>query len=145
MKPTLVVRHPLGSAMYRRRAVRRMGWKIGIVGALYVVIIAGAMSSNRVSMCSESKYEITRSQIKEYADSAFLLWIQNHPTATCPRWLGDLNEYTNRKGKDITDSWGRDLIMVCGDALPHTPGHFGVWSRGEDGLTDTSDDLRSWE
>jgi hypothetical protein len=37
-----------------------------------------------------------------------------------------------------------EFRMPCGDALPERARGIAVWSRGEDGINGTDDDIRSW-
>ena len=56
----------------------------------------------------------------------------------------ELNEYMN--SKDTKDTWGREIIMLCGDNLPPgIKGGFGVMSLGSDGQQNTPYDIKSWD
>ena len=139
----LVVRHPLGSSEQRRNNALKavVGiWGLAVIGSFAVAVL---LPRHRMTHCYETKFDIARLAVREYADSAYPMWAKDHPGATCPRSLGELNEYTNRKGLDISDPWGRDLIMLCGDRSVSGP--ISVFSLGADARPNTDDDIRSWE
>lgn len=139
-------------AAARRRRRRQRGMtilEIMIVLAIIALVMGFLIGPKVIRMFGESKSDLTKLQVKEYADSAYLMWQKNNPGKACPASLADLNQYTNRKSKDgkpdIADSWGNDMIMMCGQNLP--PGAMGiaVMSVGEDGKPNTGDDIKSWE
>jgi hypothetical protein len=135
------------SPMLRREVPVRSPTAARIFVAWLVVfgLIAAAMTTRPrvMKIFSESKVDLTRMAVMDYADSAFMMWRHNHRHQPCPSTLGELNEYTNRKLKngrpDISDAWGYDMRMSCDER------GIRVWSLGEDGRYGTSDDVRSWD
>lgn len=106
-------------------------------------LAAGLGKQERRACHYRGKVDDAKIDINEYVNAAFPRWVANHPDQVCPRGLADLNQYTNRRGSDISDAWGRDMIILdCGDAVP---GHIRVFSLGEDGEPNTPDDIKSWE
>jgi hypothetical protein len=147
------IRYPFGSGQRRRKIVRTL-WNAVAISFAITVGLAGLADlrgySSRVTHCYDSKSDITRLQVNEYADSAYVLWARANPGRRCPDALGDLNEFTNRKGvragrPDITDSWGNPMLMLCGEKLLPGADGIAVTSAGEDGRLGTPDDIRSWE
>jgi prepilin-type N-terminal cleavage/methylation domain-containing protein len=133
----------------RRRQGGMTILEIMIVLAIIALVMGFLIGPKIMKMFGDSKVDITRMQVKEYADSAYLMWQKNHQGSSCPASLGDLNEYTNRKTKDgkpdIADAWGVDMTMLCGQNLPPGARGLAVFSNGEDGKPNTSDDIKSWE
>lgn len=91
-------------------------------------------------MCSETREDIARSTIIKYAFDALPEWQRAHPETTCPRGLGELNEWMNNK--DIRDPWGRDYRFICTLSSQHGRGIV-VWSAGPDQRFGNSDDIAS--
>lgn len=134
----------------RRRRQRGMTiLEIMIVLAIIALVMGFLIGPKVMKMFADSKSDLTRMAVKDYADSAYMMWQRNNQGKSCPQSLGELNEYTNRKPKDgkpdISDSWGNDLIMMCGQNLPPGVRGIAVQSIGEDGKANTSDDIKSWE
>ena len=124
--------------------------EIMIVLAIIALVMGFLIGPKVMRMFGESKVDIAKLQVKEYADSAYLMWQKNNPSKACPASLAELNEYTNRKsskdGKpDIADSWGNDMVMMCGANLPPGARGIAVYSMGEDAKPNTPDDIKSWE
>jgi len=140
---------PTRVARKRRRQGGMTILEIMIVLAIIALVMGFLIGPKVMKMFGESKVDLTKLQVKEYADSAYLMWQKNNPSKACPASLGDLNEYTNRKMKDgkpdISDSWGNDMVMMCGQNLPPGARGLAVYSVGEDGKPNTSDDIKSWE
>ena len=113
---------------------------LGVV-VMFSAIVSVVWPTRRIKVCSfESTVDITRMTIKDYTESAFVMWQRNNEDRVCPRDLAELNEYTNRQRTHvITDAWGSDLRMSCNSR------GLRVWSLGEDGRPETADDVRSWE
>jgi hypothetical protein len=86
---------------------------------------------------AESKSDIAKATVKKYAFEAYPSWRAQHPNLVCPARLVALNEYMNNK--DIKDPWGGTYGFSCDDS------GIRVWSRGEDGVSGTGDDIRSDE
>lgn len=134
------VRFPFGSAATARRGAACVS--LAIVASVIVVECLSGLFDVPMSHCSESKEDTTRLMVMEYVDEAYPLW-QHKSGHKCPRSLGDLNEYTNRKTAqtakdgvaDTNDAWGRRMWLRC-------DGHqLEVRSAGEDGVFDTEDDV----
>jgi hypothetical protein len=84
--------------------------------------------------------EHTRWIIKDYTESAFAMWKRNNRDRDCPDNLRELNEYmSDGRIDNVADAWGYGLGVSC-DA-----NGLRVWSIGEDGRANTSDDIRSWD
>jgi general secretion pathway protein G len=137
----------------KRRRNKQRGMtilEIMIVLAIIALVMGFLIGPKVMKMFGESKVDIAKLQVKEYADSAYLLWQKNNPSKACPASLAELNEYTNRgtskDGKpNIADSWGNDMVMLCGQSLPPGARGLAVFSMGEDGKPNTTDDIKSWE
>jgi prepilin-type N-terminal cleavage/methylation domain-containing protein len=137
----------------RRKRNKQRGMtilEIMIVLAIIALVMGFLIGPKVMRMFGESKVDIAKLQVKEYADSAYLMWQKNNPSKACPASLAELNEYTNRKsakdGKpDIADSWGNDMVMLCGANLPPGARGIAVYSVGEDAKPGTADDIKSWE
>jgi hypothetical protein len=124
------------------------------VEALLSTLLAGLVLAGMTSMAHSacpmshcrgsgtSRVDIAKLTLKKYADEAFPQWTRYHG-GRCPPDLQALNEYMHNK--DIRDPWDEDYRMRCGDGLPEGARGIAVWSRGEDGLDGTNDDIRSWE
>jgi hypothetical protein len=136
IRSELVVRHPPGSSPRRRERATVL---VGAVVWAATAFVVFAARSPRMVHHGETKAEIARQQVREYASSAFLMWVKDHPDQECPDRLVELNEYTNRGAGNIADAWGRAIRMACGGGVLR------VWSVGEDGEPGTADDIRSWE
>jgi hypothetical protein len=123
--------HP---AVIVRWKSRRWAW-VAILGALVaigagVIVVFVAMPCR----CEDSQKELVR----KLAFEGFPQWAEQHPGAPCPDSLDEVAAELGRR--DARDAWGRELILVCGDA-----GGIGVASPGPDGIPFTKDDIQSWE
>jgi hypothetical protein len=115
--------------------------EIMIVLAIIALVMGLLVGPRVMKLFGESKIDITKLKLSQYANEAFPTWSTSHPDKACPEKLIDLNEYMN--SKDANDAWGRPLKLTC--PPPAGARGIGVSSSGEDGKDGTPDDLKSWE
>jgi len=102
----------------------------------------GPPPGDPVQELAAAKAATVQNRLRQLAHEAFPMWQVHHPGKACPGSLADLADLMNRGG--MTDPWGHDLIMVCGDGAPPAAHGFGVLSVGPDGTQGTPDDIHSW-
>jgi general secretion pathway protein G len=117
--------------------------EIMIVLAIIALVMGLLVGPKVMKLFGQSKVDLTKIKLNQYANEAFPQWSTTHPDKACPDNLSDLNAEMN--SKDTNDSWGRPIKMYCGPNLPPGVKGLGVMSAGEDGKEGTSDDLKSWE
>lgn len=138
------LRSRLHRSLRARRAQRGMTLlEIMIVLAILALVMGLLVGPKVMAAFGSSKVKTTKIKLTQYANEAYPQWSANHPDKACPDKLADLNE--NMNSKDINDSWGRPIKMVCGANLPPGVKGLGVMSMGEDGKEGTEDDLKSWD
>ena len=126
----------------RRVAQRGMTLlEIMIVLAIIALVMGLLVGPRVMKLFGQSKVDITKLKLNQYANEAFPSWSTNHPDKACPEKLTDLNEYMN--SNDANDAWGRPLKLMC--PPPAGAKGIGVSSMGEDGKEGSPDDLKSWE
>jgi general secretion pathway protein G len=131
-------------ARHLRRAHRGMTLlEIMIVLAILALVMGLVVGPAVMKQFADSKEKTTALKVKKYAFDAYPSWSMAHPDKACPDALEQLNEYMN--GKDVNDSWGHPLHMMCGANLPAGAKGLAIVSDGEDGKPGTSDDVKSWE
>ena len=113
-----------------------------IIGTILGVLVGPRI----VQMFSGSKVELTKTMVKLAAHQAYSQWSIKNPTEQCPKSLSDIQQYMNNPQKELKDSWGNLLVMLCGDQAPQGAGTpFAIYSLGPDGKQGTDDDIKSWE
>jgi prepilin-type N-terminal cleavage/methylation domain-containing protein len=119
--------------------------EIMIVLAIIALVMGFLVGPKVLESFRESKVEVARSVIKQFAYEAFPRWSAANPTSACPTQLDELTKWMNKQ--DIKDPWGADLQMLCGENLPEPArkAGIGVVSNGPDGKPNTEDDIRSWD
>ena len=87
----------------------------------------------------ESKVDIAKLRMQQYANEAYPLWSREHPREECPASVRDLDRYMKRYMDKAAreDPWGREYRFTCGG------GRLYVVSLGEDGKASTADDIWS--
>jgi general secretion pathway protein G len=115
--------------------------EIMIVLAIIALVMGLLVGPRVMKLFGQSKVDITKLKLNQYANEAFPSWSTNHPDKACPEKLSDLNEYMNNN--DANDAWGRPMKLLC-PPPPGVKGGLGVTSMGEDGKEGTPDDLKSW-
>ena len=115
--------------------------EIMIVLAIIALVMGLLVGPRVMKLFGQSKVDITKLKLNQYANEAFPSWSTNHPDKACPEKLVDLNEYMNNN--DANDAWGRPIKLLC--PPPAGAKGIGVTSMGEDGKEGTPDDLKSWE
>jgi prepilin-type N-terminal cleavage/methylation domain-containing protein len=118
--------------------------EIMIVLAIIALVMGFLVGPKLFKFLSSAEKNTTQLQLHEYADSAYLAWKQENRTKPCPASLSELNVYTNKKGTDIKDQWGTDMVLQC-PAPPGAGTGIGVSSAGPDQKMGTEDDLHSWD
>jgi prepilin-type N-terminal cleavage/methylation domain-containing protein len=119
--------------------------EIMIVLAILALVMGFLVGPRIYRAFQESKEEVQKAIIKKYVYEGYLDWARKNPTKACP---GSLQEVSEEMGRpDSKDSWGRELMMFCGDSLPPGAANagFAVMSLGPDGQANTKDDIKSWE
>lgn len=77
--------------------------------------------------------KITRDGDAVYLDAAKKIALFNRKTKS---------PYIKGTSADLTDAWGNALLFQCPGT--HNPAAFDLWSRGQDGNSDTDDDITNW-
>jgi general secretion pathway protein G len=141
----LTLRNRLRRSLVRgARAQRGMTLlEIMIVLAILALVMGLLVGPKVMAAFGSSKIKTTKIKLQQYANEAYPQWSANHPDKACPEKLSDLNE--NMNSKDINDSWGRPIKLLCGANMPAGVKGLGVVSGGEDLKDGTEDDLKSWE
>jgi len=116
--------------------------EIMIVLAIIALVMGLLVGPRVMKLFGQSKVDITKIKLNQYANEAFPSWQTSHPDKACPEKLSDLNEYMN--SSDANDAWGRPLKLLCPPPAG-AKGGLGVTSMGEDGKEGTPDDLKSWD
>jgi prepilin-type N-terminal cleavage/methylation domain-containing protein len=117
--------------------------EIMIVLAILALVMGLLVGPKVMKLFGESKVEIAKMTVHQFAEDAFPMWGRTHQDKACPDKLEDLSEYMNKK--DTKDPWGNAYKFFCGQNLPAGAKGFAVMSSGEDGKEGTSDDVKSWE
>jgi hypothetical protein len=118
-----------------------VGWPLFPAACVIVTnLVLLAVPPKRCCGFSETSEQSARSTVIKYAFEALPEWQRTHPEATCPRRLGELNEWMNNK--DIRDPWGRDYRFICTLSSQHGRSIV-VWSAGPDRRFGNSDDIAS--
>jgi hypothetical protein len=103
---------------------------------LVTLLYVGVVEHKRHTMCfGETKGEIAKLVAVKYAHEAFPQWQRDHPDRECPSSLRDLSPYMDRV--ELKDPWGAAYVVTCGT------GKLYVMSLGEDGRSNTADDIWS--
>ena len=77
--------------------------------------------------------KITRDGDAVYLDAAKKIALFNRKTKS---------PYIKGTSADLTDAWGNALLFQCPGT--HNPAAYDLWSRGQDGNSDTDDDITNW-
>lgn len=117
--------------------------EIMIVLAILALVMGLLVGPKVMSMFAKGKIDTTKIKLNQYANEAYPQWSASNPGKSCPENLTELNEFMN--SKDVNDSWGHPIKMMCGANLPAGARGLAVMSVGEDGKEGTADDLKSWE
>ncbi len=114
--------------------------EIMIVLAIIAAVMGLLVGPKVMAIFSSSKTKTTKLQLGSIvnAQKQWVLTVDD----PCPKNWADLGKFWNEK--KIKDSWGQELILICGEAAPDGV-EFGVLSKGPDKKQGTSDDLKSWE
>ncbi len=139
--PTLVrqveVRHPVGSAIERRRVARR-----GVHGTLCRMLVTLALAPivglGLLAWLEPlpTAADDTRRLVRQFAFEAFPQWAAHHVDDACPRTLDELAPIIARP---TVDAWGTPLEMRCGTGIR---GAY-IRSAGPDRRFETTDDITS--
>ena len=134
----------LATALEQPRAVRKAGvaaarfvthWCVLLV--LLHVVVTMIQGPRVMKIFAESKVDVARLTVKKYAFEAYPQWLREHPSQECPRSLHAIDGYMDHA--DQHDPWGRPYVFTCGG------GKLYVMSLGEDGRSNTADDIWSNE
>lgn len=117
--------------------------EIMIVLAILALVMGLLVGPKVMTMFGKGKVDTTKIKLSQYANEAYPQWSASHPDKQCPENITELNEFMN--SKDVNDSWGHPIKMMCGPSLPAGAKGLAVTSMGEDGKEGTADDLKSWE
>jgi hypothetical protein len=134
----------LATALEQPRAVRKAGALMFHVAThwygalLFVPLLVGLVAEPRtIKVFAESKVDVAKLTVKKYAFEAYPQWLREHPSQECPRSLHAVDGYMDHA--DQHDPWGRPYVFTCGG------GKLYVMSLGEDGRSNTADDIWSNE
>lgn len=126
-----------------RRVQSQLGMtllEIMIVLAIIAAVMGLLVGPRVMAMFSDSKVDTTKIMLDQISNARDL-WSRTAEDV-CPSSLKDLERYRNTK--KTKDSWGQEIVMICGDTAPEGV-EFGVLSKGPDKKQGTSDDIKSWE
>ncbi len=134
--------------MYTREIVweppslRRRIAKTGALLAAGLTVTAGVVVCLPQHTGCESRAERAKLAVMQLAFEQFPRWRVQHPAAHCPARLADMADRADHSGP--FDPWGRAYQYSCDPQLrrTHAPG-IEITSAGEDGVFETSDDIRS--
>jgi prepilin-type N-terminal cleavage/methylation domain-containing protein len=115
--------------------------EIMIVLAIIALVMGFLLGPRIFAALGESKIKTAHAITKKFAFEAYPQWSMNNSSKPCPDDLKALTKYMN--STDTKDPWGRDYVMLCGDAATEVPNGFGVMSKGEK-EGDAADDIKSW-
>ena len=102
-------------------------------------ILAAALEEYRADQkhypqqSSPDEVKITRDGDAVYLDAAKKIALFNRKTKS---------PYIKGTSADLTDAWGNALLFQCPGT--HNPAAYDLWSRGQDGNSDTDDDITNW-
>jgi prepilin-type N-terminal cleavage/methylation domain-containing protein len=116
--------------------------EIMIVLAILALVMGLLVGPRVIGMFGKSKGDIAKATVTKFAYEAYPSWSAAHPDKPCPDKLEDLNAYMNNH--DLTDPWGGQFKMLCGQDLPTGAKGIALVSPGEDAKEGTADDIRSW-
>lgn len=109
-------------------------------------IIAGIIGINVIGALDDAKRDTANVQMKNISDALELYKIKFSRYPTTAEGLVALSKPPEGKKPlmdDIPkDPWGADYIYV--QPGQHNPAKFDIQSKGQDGVSDTEDDIKNW-
>lgn len=109
--------------------------EIMIVLAIIALVMGLLIGPSVMNAFSDSKVKTSKMAVEKVVNEAYPRWSADNPGEGCPEKVDDLGHYVDQ----LKDSWGNELILLCGDDAPEGKSFCAV-SKGEDGKRDDSDD-----